>query len=560
MSDTTRQRATKRKVAASERDPTLAYAYVRVSTDDQAERDLSLPAQERMVRAYAERESLRVERAFIEPGVSARHARRPQLREMVAALLEPTCRVSVVLVYMSSRLMRNVLEARTLKAQLAKVGVRVVSVTQPITADPMGKLMEGIFENFDAFESDITGMRTALGMRELARKGYYPGARAPYGLGFERVVITEKVSRRKLVIEPTEAGRIRELVALFLTRGGALVTAREMNRRGLLYRGDRKWTKDLVLRVLGDSAIAGRVLWGRTESRERRPTAEGSETVIPVEPILDEQTWNEIQRMRERRAREQPRGRTSSSPMLLAGLVRCGKCSASYTLETSGKERDGTAYAYRYYNCRTFLREGRESCTGYRVPEAELDGQVLGHLADRVFTTARVREIVEDMIRDVGVARSAFGEQRAHIRKQLADVEARMARWNEAFETGQLDAAGFAPRVAELRGQREDLLSTLNKVKELRAPERVLLTDDAIERFRSELRQLLLEGDRHMAKGYLRLLLDEIVITDGEVHVSARRDVAIESLERAQAPGGFTADACSLTFSSTKLRELDSNQ
>jgi site-specific DNA recombinase len=60
--------------------------------------------------------------------------------------------------------------------------------------------------------------------------------------------------------------------------------------------------------------------------------------------------------MKLRKDREPMRnpGRSASPEGPLAGLLRCGKCGASYQLETSGRRVNDAVYQYRYYNCRTW--------------------------------------------------------------------------------------------------------------------------------------------------------------------------------------------------------------
>ena len=78
---------------------------------------------------------------------------------------------------------------------------------------------------------------------------------------------------------------------------------------------------------------------------------------------------------------------------LLAGLVRCGKCGASYQLESSGKRVRGDLYQYRYYNCSKFCRIGSAVCPGYRIRTNVLDDAVLAHLAAIVCTPERAEAL-----------------------------------------------------------------------------------------------------------------------------------------------------------------------
>lgn len=53
--------------------------YARASTDKQAQKDLSIPAQIEAMREYAKRKGWKVAEHFVDEGESARTANRPEL-------------------------------------------------------------------------------------------------------------------------------------------------------------------------------------------------------------------------------------------------------------------------------------------------------------------------------------------------------------------------------------------------------------------------------------------------------------------------------------------------
>jgi site-specific DNA recombinase len=89
---------------------------------------------------------------------------------------------------------------------------------------------------------------------------------------------------------------------------------------------------------------------------------------IPVEPIVERDLFDLAQELRRQRGPDVSPGRTPSSPLLLAGLVKCGKCGAPYTKETSGKKFAGE-HPHAYYNCSKFLRL-RQAFHDGQVPRA----------------------------------------------------------------------------------------------------------------------------------------------------------------------------------------------
>ena len=122
-------------------------AYARVSTAEQAEKDLSLPAPCKAVAEFAARHDASIEQEYIEAGASGTDANRPVFNRLLGEALKPTSTISTIVVHHTSRFTRDATHARVVKTKLRKAGVRVLSVLQDFADDPMGTLMEGLFES-----------------------------------------------------------------------------------------------------------------------------------------------------------------------------------------------------------------------------------------------------------------------------------------------------------------------------------------------------------------------------------------------------------------------------
>ncbi len=188
----------------------------------------------------------------------------------VLPLEPPGSDICGILVHHTSRFTRDATLARVLKGKLRKAGVRVVSVSQETHDDPIGQFIEGVFECIDQYESEMNGMRTAAAMRESVRQGYFPGAAPPFGYRVERVTLRPGVERGVLVVDGAEAGIVREVFQRYVADNGAKSVARSLNRDGIRYRHDRPWSRELVLKVLDEPAVAGTYYWGKHEPRTHR--------------------------------------------------------------------------------------------------------------------------------------------------------------------------------------------------------------------------------------------------------------------------------------------------
>ena len=98
----------KAEMASSPKNGTDVVLYLRVSTEEQAQKDLSIPAQRRALQQWAADRDYNLIAEYVEPWASARDDNRPQFRRMIGELLEGKVAAKAILVVHTSRFMRNV--------------------------------------------------------------------------------------------------------------------------------------------------------------------------------------------------------------------------------------------------------------------------------------------------------------------------------------------------------------------------------------------------------------------------------------------------------------------
>jgi DNA invertase Pin-like site-specific DNA recombinase len=379
-------------MAKTRAERTRWVSYLRVSTVEQAEKELSLTAQRRSAEEFAARHDAVIDHHYLEPGASDTDTHRAVFNELLGDALRPGSRISTIVVHHTSRFTRDATHARVVKKELRRAGVRVLSVTQELAEDPMGTLMEGFFECIDQYESEVNGLRTAAAMREAVRQGFYPGGLTPYG--YCKVPAEGHAGRKpryRLAVQPDEAAILRTMYRLYITGSGALKVAESLNALGFRTRKGNLWDKGAVIQTLQQSAAGGVVRWRVHHRGKLQPPDKW--ITVPVEPITDAKTCALAKELCEQRRPAALPGRASAKPRVLTGLARCGLCGSSYQLETSGKSLDGATYSYCYYNCRKTLRAGKKACPGFRVRVEDLDGAVLVAIADVMCTPERAERL-----------------------------------------------------------------------------------------------------------------------------------------------------------------------
>ena len=166
-------------------DRTPAALYARVSSDRQ-DVDLSVSAQLRALRDYADKNDYEVVREYVDEAESGRVMNRPEFQKMLDEAKRAESPFEEILVWKFSRFTRKREHAVILKSMLRRKGLRVVSITEQAEDNPTGRLLEGIIESVDEFYSENLAMEVLRGMREAASRGFWVAPMPPTATGKSR--------------------------------------------------------------------------------------------------------------------------------------------------------------------------------------------------------------------------------------------------------------------------------------------------------------------------------------------------------------------------------------
>ena len=162
--------------------------YARVSSDRQ-DVDLSVAAQLRALRDYAQKNNYLVAREYIDEAESGRVANRPQFRQMLDEASGEDAPFEEILVWKFSRFTRKREHAVAFSRCCAAAVSASFSITEHADDSPTGKLMEAIIESVDEFYSENLAQEVTRGMREAASRGFFLGPRAPFG--YSRIKVSD---------------------------------------------------------------------------------------------------------------------------------------------------------------------------------------------------------------------------------------------------------------------------------------------------------------------------------------------------------------------------------
>ena len=276
-----------------------AAVYARVSSESQ-DVDLSISAQLRAVRDYANRNGYEIVREYVDEAESGRNTSRPAFREMMAVAKLKNQPFSVILVWKLNRFSRSRVDSVTYKTLLKNKGIRVISINEHLDESPSGQLLEGIIETVDEFYSANLGQDIKRGLRENAARGFYSIGRAPYG--FHKAPIKDGVKTR-YKLEPDSEDAIsvkvvRRIFEMALKRIGCKQIAMTLNREGFLTATGQRWGKTTVHKILNNEAYCGVLVFG---GRPGHPAIHSGEPPVRVENawpvIIDKDTFYQVQKV-----------------------------------------------------------------------------------------------------------------------------------------------------------------------------------------------------------------------------------------------------------------------
>lgn len=425
--------------------------YARVSSERQAEKDLSIPAQLKALRDYAAKNGWDVVQEFIDAAESARTANRPEFQRMIALAKKKPQQFSAILVWKLSRFARNREDSILYKSLLRKHGVQLVSLSEPVDESPAGRLLEGVIEVIDEFYSANLAQDALRGMKENASRGFCNGGTPPYGYRHERVRIGTQL-KSKLTLEPQEASIVKRMFDLCLSGLGLLQIAKTLNQEGSLTRGGNPWNKTVIHYMLRNETHVGTLVFNKGSAKQLDSKA-GNEC-IRIEhahpAIVSAKTFQRVQAMLHERSPKVTHPKFLASDYLLSGLAYCGFCHCKLIGCSAKSGR------FHYYACQRVLKRGRSSCRGGFIPRAKLEAAVLERLRERVLTEANLTSLVELVNEELSQAARETDQRRGEIDARLEDLRARLHKLYGALETGHLAVDDIAPRIKELRAQIEE--------------------------------------------------------------------------------------------------------
>ncbi|MCG3198731.1 MAG: hypothetical protein GHCLOJNM_03236 [bacterium] len=222
-----------------------AVAYLRVSTQEQADSGLSLANQREKVETLAKLHDWTLTAVREDAGASGKDTNRPGLQEVLS--LVRSRKVEAVIVLKLDRLTRSQQDLFSLLSTFKRYGVRLVSVHESLDTDSAaGRFFLSMLGAIAEWERDTISERTASAIGQLRRNGKRFSRIAPYGWEYDLEGGMIPVEAEQEVIDLIKTFAVEKLSL----RG----IARALEERGYHPRTGKAWHPSLIGKILREAA------------------------------------------------------------------------------------------------------------------------------------------------------------------------------------------------------------------------------------------------------------------------------------------------------------------
>src|SRR6266478_8133482 len=405
--------------------------YTRKSSEEGLEQDFnSLDAQRESCEAFIASQRREgwalVGEIYDDGGFSGATMERPAFQRLLSDV--SAGKIDVVVVYKVDRLTRSLSDFAKIVDIFDKHAVSFVSVTQQFnTTTSMGRLTLNILLSFAQFERDVTGERIRDKIAASKRRGMWMGGTIPLGYDLQD---------RKLIVNPKEADRVREIFTLYLELGCVAKLKTHLDRKNITSKvristagnksGGASYSRGSFYDILQNRIYLGEITH-RDESFAGQHQA-----------IVAQELWDKVQARLAANNQARRNGSSAKCPSLLSALIydELGNRFTPSHAVKNGKR-------YRYYVSQAAIHHRTGAKGPSRIPAHDIEDLVCRRLRTLLGAPNELLKLVTSLTEEGMDSQAVIGagqalssawesESSVSIRQFLHDVVARVV----VLETG----------------------------------------------------------------------------------------------------------------------------
>jgi site-specific DNA recombinase len=415
-----------------------ADLYIRVSTDEQADKGYSQRSQEEVLLKYCEINKIQVRKVIFEDH-SAKTFIRPEWIKLLGFLRQQKNKTDLVLFTKWDRFSRNAPDAYQMIATLKKLAVEPQAIEQPLDMEvPENKMMLAIYLTAPEIENDRRALNVFYGMRRAKKEGRWM-ATAP--IGYQNQTLE---GGRKTIVPKQPVASILQWAFEELSLGQNTVAEilRQARSKGLNCSKNNFWN------ALRNPAYIGKIVIPKLKDEESY-TVDGLHDAL-IRPSV----FYEVQDVLEGRKRKLKTKVVTQDLLALKGFVTCPKCGKVLT----GSASKGRTAHYHYYHC--------NATCGYRTRAEEANTIFEEHLKEYKLNPCAAtlfKQVIMDVYRNGHLVTSS---NRKQYIDRITTLNNKVTKARELLLNDDIEAADF--RAIKMEIERE-ITVLESKISDLRS-------------------------------------------------------------------------------------------
>lgn len=322
-------------------------AYIRVSTDEQADNGNSLSEQQERLSAYCKAMGWSQPTFYIDDGYSAKNLNRPAIQRLLKDVQQR--KIDVILTAKLDRFCRNLLDLLQTVDMLDEFKCNFVSASESFdTSTAVGRMVLQLLGVFAEFERERISERVKDNMLSIAKHTNKAITQPCYGYD---------IVDGQYVINEQEAEYVRLMFDLAEQGHGHRMIAKILNERGAKTKRGKMWDQVNVKRLMQTETIAGIMVYNKRDSRNGKVVErDKSEWIIKENnhpAIIPPERFERVQEIF--RSRSRARKHADNETYLLTGLVKCKHCGKNMKGSTSRHKTKYNEYTYYRYICSSYV-------------------------------------------------------------------------------------------------------------------------------------------------------------------------------------------------------------
>ena len=348
--------------------------YARYS--DSKQREESIEGQLEACHKYAEDHGYFVVHEYIDRAFSARTDKRPQFQQMIHDSGKRL--FQVILVYQYDRFYRNKDESAYYKFILNKNSVSLIAVTEPVSDDFGGKMLESFYQLMaEKYSADLS-KKVKRGHHTNASKTMSNGGTTPLGY---------KIENHHYVLDEKQAPIVKEIFQKYADGWSMKQICDNLNERQLKTAQGSAFNKNSLHTMLKNRKYLGIYIY------------DGNEVPGGMPQIIDQQLFDKVQDVMKANKKAPARSRAKAE-YILSGKLFCGYCKNGMVGYGGNKKaknsQNGEIIRYNYYRCKTSLYE--KACAKKAVRKEYIEDIVISE-CKRLLTQPNIRRIAKEIVK-----------------------------------------------------------------------------------------------------------------------------------------------------------------